>query len=539
MKRILSFFYESAIGLFPKVLLAVVLSVLLGALTVLVPYLVGIMLDYLVFDGATLDGLLSLCGIFAIASIAKLATSYAAGMVKAKSEYKISYAVSKRIVKHVHSLPPSFATENCASEMSQKIYTDSAQVINFALSFLCGVATNLLTLVFPFVILVSINAYIALTLFLFSGLYLISYKCMKGVLYKAGLEYRESQTGYFGRLNEQFSLLKFTKDNSLCTSMLQRFDEAFLSYFNSVVSYQRILYLFGSLDNLIAALCQIVLFVLGGISVINGSMSIGEFSIVNSYFGVVVSSIRFFFTLGKDIQVSLVSLDRMQTIEEMPSERYGSTQPADLHSISITSLRCSLEEDNVICYPDYRFQSGHIYAIVGPNGSGKTTLLNIILGECLECSEGQVKYDEAEQKDVDMAYLREKIISNCEQRPVLMADSLEYNLTLGRVGIDETETLVKAMGLDECMALGQEDVSIASSECGLSGGERQKIAIVRALSPRRPVLLLDEPTSALDANSKEKLIQILQEYKRDRIVLVVTHDQDLVQIADKVFDLGR
>ena len=119
------------------------------------------------------------------------------------------------------------------------------------------------------------------------------------------------------------------------------------------------------------------------------------------------------------------------------------------------------------------------------------------------------------------------------QRPLLLPGTLDDNLRLGGNDLapQELAHLIAASGLSVLIAARGEDLLIDPRGSGLSGGERRRIGLVRAIASGRPLLLLDEPTADLDPETAAKVIALLQDTARSRLVITATHDPALVACA--------
>lgn len=169
-----------------------------------------------------------------------------------------------------------------------------------------------------------------------------------------------------------------------------------------------------------------------------------------------------------------------------------------------------------------------LLCVTGPTGSGKTSLLAAIAGQVPPC-EGALATWPAEA------------IAWAGQVPLLLPTTLDDNLRLGRPDATEAEVLdaVRKVGLDALLARRAEGLTTAIDhhDAWLSGGERRRLGLARALVADRPLLLADEPTADLDAEGAGHIIALLVEQARQRAVIVATHDERLAAIADQVIEL--
>jgi ATP-binding cassette subfamily C protein LapB len=183
---------------------------------------------------------------------------------------------------------------------------------------------------------------------------------------------------------------------------------------------------------------------------------------------------------------------------------------------------------------------GEKVAIVGRVGSGKSTIARLVLG-LYQPSEGQVLIDGADVRQLHPDDLRRNV-GSVLQDVTLFSGSIRDNITLGDPAIDDEELLRLAKLSGTHDFVGQIangfDLKLADRGEGLSGGQRQSIAIARALANRPPVIILDEPTSAMDSQSENGLVTRLQGEMTDRTLLVVTHRTPMLKLVDRIIILN-
>ncbi|MEN2748758.1 thiol reductant ABC exporter subunit CydD [Sphingomonas sp. T9W2] len=183
-----------------------------------------------------------------------------------------------------------------------------------------------------------------------------------------------------------------------------------------------------------------------------------------------------------------------------------------------------------------RIEAGETVALLGPSGSGKTSVLHLLLG-LAPLSAGTV-----EAGGVPLVSLAGQA-SWVGQHPLLIAGTIRDNLTLAYPHADELaiQRAVAAAGLGPMLAAwpGGLDATLDARGSGLSGGERRRIALARALLCPAPFLLLDEPTAHLDAAAEAALIATIARAAKGRTTLIATHSPALAAIANRVVHLGH
>jgi ATP-binding cassette subfamily C protein len=204
-------------------------------------------------------------------------------------------------------------------------------------------------------------------------------------------------------------------------------------------------------------------------------------------------------------------------------------------------------EDVTVFYEDDRapalsglslsVRAGEITAIVGPSGSGKSTIVDVLMGLVVP-TRGEVRIDGVVLRAEGVAAWREQV-GYVAQDTVLFHDTLRGNLQWACPGATEEEmreALLMADALDLATALPQGlDTPLGDRGVLVSGGERQRIALARALLRRPTLLVLDEATSAVDAESERRIQQAIERLAGRMTILVITHRLATVRAADSIF----
>jgi ATP-binding cassette subfamily C protein LapB len=184
---------------------------------------------------------------------------------------------------------------------------------------------------------------------------------------------------------------------------------------------------------------------------------------------------------------------------------------------------------------------GEHVALLGRVGSGKSTIARLILG-LYPPEEGLIMIDGTDIRQLDPADLRAHI-GAAMQESVLLTGSVRENIQLGRAGIGDEELVRVAQISGTHQFMGQiangYDLRLADRGEGLSGGQRQSIAVARALAGSPPLILMDEPTSAMDAQTEGALIQRLGEELKGRTVILITHRPPLLKLVQRIILLEQ
>jgi ATP-binding cassette subfamily C protein LapB len=189
----------------------------------------------------------------------------------------------------------------------------------------------------------------------------------------------------------------------------------------------------------------------------------------------------------------------------------------------------------------FTIQSGERVALVGKVGSGKTTIAKLILG-LYQPSSGAILIDGVDTRQIDPADLRRNL-GVVMQDVWLMTGTVKHNIAVGGFNPSDEDILEASQlaGVHDFIAPHPEGYGLRLKERGegLSGGQKQALAIARALVNRPPILLMDEPTSAMDINGEKILIDKLKRHLITQTIVVITHRASIIELVDRVIVIDQ
>ncbi len=146
---------------------------------------------------------------------------------------------------------------------------------------------------------------------------------LKKPLYEKSIHYKEEQNLFFHKINDQFALLKFIKINADFTKNNEIMDISFKKFLKTTIDFNRVFFLFSSSDSIISLLFRSVMYIIAGHEIIEKNLLVGEFTMINAYFSLMLTQIRYFFNLGKKYQDAKSSYDRIDELMQIPKENNG------------------------------------------------------------------------------------------------------------------------------------------------------------------------------------------------------------------------
>lgn len=516
----------------------ITLSLLSSVFSTLCPYVLGSLFDLLI-SSTDSKILLQECFLYLVLSVGTLAVGYLTNLIRVKLHTKSSFSLNASIISHLHSVPFNKIFSIDPIYYTQRINNDSTQVMSFFIEITVGTILHLLCIVAPMIIVAMIYPLLIVYITVIILSYILSYVIVRKKLYTASFSFKESQAAFFGKLGQQLSYIKLIKLFGIKDFMEKSLNQSFLYVFRNAVEYQKKGYLFSSLDSLIATISQVCFLFIGGFLVFSKKITIGQMTIVISYLSLCLSSIRYFFSMGKQYQDAKTAIDRIDEIQTISHERYGSCKLKTVNEICVKNLSASLGDKNIFDNFNGTFVKGKLYGITGKNGAGKTTLINILSGLYQGCYTGSVKIDNVELLDFSEQFLHENLISVCTQEPNILSESLRDNILFGANETKKLSEIVTLLNLDSLVQTLPNGFSTVLDTKGikLSGGESQKISIARTLIRDTPILILDEPTSSMDVETKMAFLNYLRNILSKKIIIIVTHDNFVIPYLDAKYTL--
>lgn len=505
-------------------------------LSLVIMFVTGAIFDTL-YSGKEIDLLVKFCVLYTVTFIGSIVFSFLGNLLTAKANNQIMYKINRDVLQKIHTISLLDVRSENAASLTQKINNDSYQVSSFFLEFFSNSVINLIMGLFAICYTFYYNLGIALILIGPISAYALLYSLLRKKVYISSLSYKEAQGLFFGKLYEQLNFLPFIKAFEASSKMLNQLDSAFSILYKKAIVYQNTSFSFSMLDSFFEIVIQVLFFIVSGVYIFHQKMSIGEFSILLSLSRTSMRGIKYFFSMGKNLQETKASFDRISKIVCASVPKDGTYKLVEIHSINLTGLNFQYRSKVVFKNLNYSFYEGYIYGVLGENGSGKTTLAYILMGIY---NASNLFINGISSTRICFSKLREKNISYCESEPILLNETIEYNITLG-----ETYSSTDIKNFTDILGLFDQEENahlclntiVDSSLSNISSGEKQKIALIRTLIRNRHVMIFDEPTSALDAKARLNLMKYLKSVKRNHLIIVITHDDTLIPYFDKIITL--
>jgi ABC-type multidrug transport system fused ATPase/permease subunit len=306
----------------------------------------------------------------------------------------------------------------------------------------------------------------------------------------------------------------------------------------------------GALQGLAAgvvALSSVIVLALAMFESASGRITAGGLVLFYTMLALIIPIFQRIAVANRVFQESYISLERLQQTMNVAAERpERDTRPPLRVSdgeVTVEGVTCRRSERGVVLRNvTLRARRGELIAITGPNGAGKSTLLELILG-LRQPSAGRICIDGQSITEVALDSLRAAIGFVPQDAPLLdgtIAENILYGVRSG-IPEEQIQRAAELTGVDQLVARLPNgwQTRVGPGGGNLSGGQRQMVALARALAADPPILLLDEAGSALDAGAEEQLARTLRRIAQQRTVIVSAHRPATLLLADRIYVLER
>ncbi len=448
------------------------------------------------------------------------------------------------LFSHLQSLSPRFWAKAKLGDVVSRINNDISEVQRISADTLLSVLSNVVFLVGSAAIMASLNV----RLFLLS-LIVLPFSVWTLRYYQRRLATRVKLVRERGADIGSFLLETLLGYRLVVTANAEKREAARFrarneSFLEALLSMQLVAFLSGAVPGTLLTLCTAALFLYGGRLVIEGQLSTGSLIALMAYHARLLSPVQNLMSLYTNLVSGGVSLARVFELFDTPSEvveRPGAVATRAARGEMICdAVSFGYNGHRVFDQLSFRVEAGTICAIVGPSGAGKSTLADLLV-RFYDPEQGAITLDGRDLRDLRLEDVRRQVML-LDQAPYLFHATVRENIAYVRPEATAAEIVAAARAAaihDRIQSLPEGyDTVVAERGQTFSAGERQRIALARALLADPKVLVLDEPTSALDEENERAIAETLSCALAGRTAIVITHRASLARIAHQVVTLG-
>ena len=519
--------------------------------SVLIPLLIGKAVDAISGAEVDKDALWPLALAILGAGVLRLGLTVVRRIIAGKVSVAVEFDLREHMYAQLQRLELGFFDTQQTGQLMSRATVD-LQSIRFFLGYgLIFLTQNFLTIILASIVMFAIDPLLA-ALALIPVPIVVATAARYSRLSRPALqEVQQRLAELTAEAEESVSGIRVVKAFAREEHMLHRFQRSVGRVFDQNVYSTRLRAFYNPLMGFLPSIGLAVVLFVGGNSVIDGTITLGQFTAFYAYVIMLTGPMRMLGTSLGMAQRAAASGNRMfEILDRAPRIESDPDAPAlpdgrgqvELHDVTLrygegTGAEPALESVSMAV------SAGSTVALVGPTGAGKTSLV-ALLARLYDPTSGSVSIDGADLRDVDVASVR-RSVSFVADESFLFSTSVAENIAYARPDatqeeIEKAARLAQAHEFIERLPDGYDTV-VGDRGLTLSGGQRQRVAIARAVLADPRILILDDATSSVDASTESEIKRGLQEVMRGRTTFVVAHRLSTISLADEivVMDEGR
>lgn len=538
------------IGYIVKLLVAFRWRILLLLLCIIVSSVISALLPYvnrkLIDDGLIVQNVgfivrysvLTFVLVILIQGIGVLETKH-----RSYVEHMIAFRLELDAIRKMFRLKLSFYNNNNYAQVMNTLKTDIGCITGICNRNTFYIITSLIRMMVGVIGLILIDWKLSIIVFVIAPLrYLfINFTAKKRERYYR--EYIKLDREYSAWQADTFAGIKEVKSYGLQVMKMRQFIK---KQRELIVKGIQMSYLENTnyiCENLFMEIISVLLYIIGGIMITNHSLTIGALFAFLTYSTYVSGPIFAIMNMRYVFAGILPSAKRYYEFLNMECETDEKIKKQELLKINevkgiieFQEVRFSYQEEKPILKNiSFQIQAGEKVAILGKNGAGKTTIIQLIM-RFLQPQSGKIRLDGIDIQTLGLNDYR-KLFAIVSQEIYLFHTDIKENIILGeKKGEERFQQITKACGVDSFVEAFPNGYHTMVGDHGskLSGGQRQKVAMARALMRDAKIIILDEATSNYDRKSEQEIFERIRENCKDRTMIIITHRLDILESMDKI-----
>ncbi len=508
------------------------------------PWLIKIVIDMLV-EGTVDSTVYWVAGSLGVVYLTRNLFNYKRIMLNNKVEQKVVYDIRSHVFQSLQKMSLNYFENRSTGEIMSRVNDDVTHVERIFIDGIEQASTAILTLVGITGILFYMHWELALAALI--PIPLLAYGAWKYTHQARDLYYqqRERAAGLNAILQDIVSGIKETLAYNRQKRETLRFNQKSQAYCDGTLTVMRLWAIYSPAMMFLGSLGTVFILFYGISAVQAGELTVGSLVAFLTYLALFYTPINQLHSLNNMLQQALASSKRLfEIIDSKPNvvESPNALVPSASSNGAIIFENVNfsyLEEQPVLKGVSFEIGSGKTVALVGHTGSGKSTAVKLLM-RFYDANSGEILIDDYPIKDLKVSYLRDQI-GLVSQEPFLFNGTVLDNILYGKLEADR-ETAVeaaKAAFADDFVVNLPSGYETIVGERGvkLSGGERHRLAIARAILKDPPILILDEATASVDTETEAKIQTALERLADNRTTLIIAHRLSTLENADSLLVL--
>ena len=519
---------------------SLVLAAFAMVATVAIPWLTGLGIDAVARSDR--GDVRMYAGLVAAAALVRVVLSVTRRLVAGRVSLGVELDLRNRVYEHLQTLELGFFARQQTGQLMSRATVDLASVRFFLGYGLVFIAQSALTILLASVAMFLLQPGLA-ALALLPVPFVVLIAARYGQRSRPALtEVQQRIAELTADVEENVSGVRVVKAFAAEERQLSRFRETVARVFGQSMVATRLRAFYNPFIGFLPNLGLAVVLLVGGRQVVNGSLTIGDFTAFYAYLLMLIGPMRQLgIALGMAQRATASGTRIFEILDRDPevvAPAGAPPLPAGAGRVELDHVSFAYEGSATPALRDVDLvvDAGTTVALVGATGSGKTTLVQL-LGRLYDVTSGAVRIDGADVRSVDLRSLRREI-AVVDDDPFLFSASAHDNIAYGRPSASREEVELaarraQAAAFIEALPEGY-DTRVGERGLTLSGGQRQRIAIARALLADPRILVLDDATSSVDASTEQAIKAALREVMAGRTTFVIAHRLSTIALADEI-----
>ncbi|MGQ9697859.1 MAG: ABC transporter transmembrane domain-containing protein [Armatimonadota bacterium] len=462
---------------------------------------------------------------------------------------RIMFDVRTQVYEHLQKLSLSFYDRRHLGSIMSRVTNDTSVMNGFIVSGLQNLIINALTLVGIGVILVSMNPKLAVLVMAPAPLLAVGTRVFARRIHMVYRRYWRQVSSLNAALASSIAGVRVVKGFAQEHRENRRFRSRSYDLLRvNMKSVAERTWYYPTMG-LISSLGALLIWAVGGPQVLRGELTLGAFTAFTGYMWQFYAPIGVLTEIHNVIQQVATAAERVFEVLDTQPEVADAPNAIEMPRIEgrvefrNVTFRYEAQEpgDYVLKNISFTAEPGELIGLVGHSGSGKTTLVNLLL-RFYDPTEGSVLIDGRDLREVKLRSLREQI-GIVLQEPFLFSGTIAENIAYGRPDATREEIIEAAKAANAHRFIIRfpdgYDTEVGESGTRLSGGEKQRISIARAILNNPRILILDEATSAVDTETEQLIHEALDRVMKGRTVFAIAHRLSTLKNANKLVVLDK
>lgn len=458
---------------------------------------------------------------------------------------KVVHNLRNIVFEKIQRLSIARISKRTAGELMNRVSSDTARIRMFVVNEMSRLLEQILLFIAVGAVLFAYDWRLALLIILPMPFILVAFSLFRGTMGKLFRRSWERSSQSNTVLHDIFSGIRVVKSYGMEHREATRFEEFAAAEKETQLKIEKKWAYINPILHFLMGAGEFFLLFYAGNAILGGDMTFGEMQKFSTYAGMIYAPLQFLAGFPRMLMMAMTSITKVFEIIDEPEDIADKKDAVELKvegQIDLENVSFGYDEAvDVLRHIDLHIKPGEFIGLVGKSGTGKSTLINLIM-RMYEVDEGSLKIDGVDIRDISQQSLRSQI-GVVLQETFLFNGSIFQNIAYAKPDATREEVIkaAKTAGAHSFIVKLTDgyDTWVGEKGCTLSGGEKQRIAIARALLHNPKILILDEATASLDTETEKQIQDSLAALSHERTTIAIAHRLSTLRNATRLVVLDR